>query len=783
MSKLVDISFVEYELPLSTERVVVALVQLEGPFPNGKHFSVIGSRQTFAWRELADMDARVAKAVELIHSLYKLHPEINVFIFPEYTIPVEHALQYLRPVSQQTGAIIVLGADATMQRTGEIYVQSYVILPDREPVAVTKTNLSKWEHGYVDVPPAVINPIFTWKVGESRYSLTIFLSADLLLAATALKGLPRVYPGLIVAPMCSSDMDIFLMHADYLLPSGQGMAVLLANCVGEGACGRSAVHAVTANNTALQPTVELPAIGEAAAVCEIRCNYLALPRKTPSGSYEALGKRHVYNVYTIRAADGTVSVSLVDNAARERQRAVLNPALFDISGKKMRMAFLSVDEFTKVAESVRNANFEVLAILGQHDIAVTHLHQNRYDLIVDIKQRIPTLSIGRLGSDTGSLAHDDSETFPHFEVEVFHKVMGVPISDEERGVFKRAEPQFPTTEELVRIMALGNDWHAPGVTDGDRDSFLKHRWIISTTEMQAGQIDAIMTIHLNHAGAGITGLLTAFTDRVLPVLASKRQVTSIYRGTGHSIGMHFVLRLTSSRDQLFDLIEEIHRLATREKILIATTTYLVMKKLSALDVAAACLSESLPPKEAYYWDSVVIPLLSAEELERTKQIPVMRRSVFISTLTQLQRSIQEIANKPWANRREELLKRAAVGLLFDDVLAVRDLHNLLQDQVEKILTEMTLMHISEGELDEWRQLLTIPAGKSLKNLTYTERIKILMHICTLGRLGAPWTQELSGLMTNTTQVRNAFSHGRTHELDEPKVVAAVKTYASFLADK
>lgn len=776
--KIVDIQFEECDLPINTDSLTVAVIQLESSFPNGKHVSVIGGRQTFAWRSLVDMDARIRKACQIIRCLQKQHPKIDLFIFPEYSLPVERALTDLQTISQETGAVIIAGADNIVQPGGDIiYVQSYIILPGRDPYVVTKATLSKWEQGFVDTPSSVTNPIFSWQGNESRYSLAVFPCVDLLLASRALEKLPNTHPGVIVSPMCSPDMDTFRIHSDYLLRNEQGMAVLLANCIGEGACGRSAIHAVTAEGTTLHPALELPEV-EAAAVCEIRCNHLVPPRKTVPGLPEALGRRHVY---TIRSAGDALTVSLIDNAAPAGQRAVMNPALFDISRKKMRMAFLEVDEFAKVADGVHNAKFEVLAILGQHDIAVTHLHEDEYELIVDINQKIPGRRVRHSGPDS---SQEDSKTFPHFEVEVFHKVLGVPVSDEDRGVFERANAQFPTTEELVRIMALGDDWHAPNVTDDDRETFTRNRWILTNTTIQPGKIDAMMTLHLNYADAGITNRLAAFTERVLPALINKPQVTSIYRGTGHSVAMHFVLRISASKESLFNLIDEIHKLATREKILITTSTYLVMKKLSSLDLAAACLSESLMPRDAYYWARVIAPLLSAEEIERAKQIPIFRRTTFISTFIQLKNSVQEIANKPWANRREEFLKRAALGFLFDDLLAVRDLHNLLQERAEKVLTdEIAQQKISEDDLNNWRKLLSIPGGKSIAALTYAERLRLLLHVCTLGRLDGTWEQDLSSLVTDTTQVRNSFTHGRSHELDEAKVLTAIKTYVSFLADK
>ncbi|HEY6763227.1 MAG TPA: hypothetical protein VI386_00520, partial [Candidatus Sulfotelmatobacter sp.] len=327
-----------------------------------------------------------------------------------------------------------------------------------------------------------------------------------------------------------------------------------------------------------------------------------------------------------------------------------------------------------------------------------------------------------------------------------------------------------------------DDWSAPGISIEQRQRFIRHRWILTVTTTKPGQIDAMMTIHLNYAGSGVTARLVSFTERVLPILVAKPAITSIYRGTGHSIAVDFVLRLTASKEQLFDIIEEIHKLAGQEKILITTTTYLVMRKLSSLDLAAACLSRGLPPEDAYYWNRVVMPALSPEERERAKEMPTGRRTAFIISLRQLQRAIERVAQKTWAPRLKELAKQSAPAFLFDDILATRELHDLLQERVEGVLAELAARHVSEAELDSWRQMLQIAPGRVIKSLTYTERIKLLKYATKSRQLSGLSDEHLGALMT-TTQVRNAFAHGKRDELDETKVVRALDVYTAFLASR
>jgi hypothetical protein len=152
------------------------------------------------------------------------------------------------------------------------------------------------------------------------------------------------------------------------------------------------------------------------------------------------------------------------------------------------------------------------------------------------------------------------------------------------------------------------------------------------------------------------------------------------------------------------------------------------------------------------------------------------------SLRQLQRAIERVAQKTWARRLTELAKHSASAFLFDEILATKELHDVLQERVEAVLAELTARHVSEAELDNWRQMLQIAPGRAIKSLTYTERIKLLKHATKLRQLSALTETDLGALMT-TTQVRNAFAHGKRDELDEAKVVQAIDVYTAFLASR
>src|SRR5437868_3036808 len=145
MRKKVEIRLSEHEWPFPSARLNIAIFQLECSFPGSKHISVIENRETFVWRDLADMDSRIARAVELVRSLHKLHPELNLFVFPDYSLPLQRGYSSMQQVADETGTIIVSGSDNISQASGEIYAQSFIVRPGSTvPLIVTKATLSRW---------------------------------------------------------------------------------------------------------------------------------------------------------------------------------------------------------------------------------------------------------------------------------------------------------------------------------------------------------------------------------------------------------------------------------------------------------------------------------------------------------------------------------------------------------------------------------------------------------------------------------------------------------------
>src|SRR5436190_1939950 len=98
-------TYKEHGVDLSGSKVVVAIVQIAGPLPNGMHKTVINDRETLGWRSVAEMAARVKKATSILDQLNSIPLRPNVVVFPEYSLPVKMSLPELQRKSDAYGFI------------------------------------------------------------------------------------------------------------------------------------------------------------------------------------------------------------------------------------------------------------------------------------------------------------------------------------------------------------------------------------------------------------------------------------------------------------------------------------------------------------------------------------------------------------------------------------------------------------------------------------------------------------------------------------------------------
>lgn len=759
---------------LRNSKLTIAIVQIEGPLPNGKHQSPISNRDTLVWKSSTDIKQRVTKVGDILDSLNQIPDKIDIVVFPEYSIPVENALPSLQRKANQYKQIIIAGSDNIYHSdTNKIYNKCPIIIPGRaEPIWVLKRKLSQWEHGLVDEPGQSSIPILTWEADSRTFWLSVYICLDFELARDEI----RKGGGIIIVPMCSRDINSFYGWADNALRLENGTATILCNCIGskEVSAGQSGVVAVIPNGKSFQPAFSMSDSKESVAIFEIDCKQLAPPKKTNPDYRYPLGKR---SFYLLRTDSGRTKLSHISDSPKDTEiRGVINPSIFKHLGKTMRMAFLPVDNFWDIEKKLEGRDFEVLAILGQQDVLVTHLGENREQMIYDVNKVVnwkPANHSFKPGEELTNAIHDN---FPFFRVDIFFKVLGVPI--DHTGRHNRP---VPSIEEAVKIMKLGSDWNDDSVTKEERAKFLRNGWILTTTDRQPGAISAIMTIYLQHESANVEHRRAILEDQVLPELIKKDVVTSIYRGRAQELDIHYVLRISASVDSLYSLIRELHELASKSMISIITTTYVVVSKLSNLSLEKAVLAPILPVDEKNYRDAHILPRLADEDrilfiyLSEDRQRPLIKR------LRKIQEALSDLHEVNWfQSQLEELEKKLTRGMLHEDFILLKEPHDSLQIRAEKIIKDFIRQQVKDDQFDNWRASLNIQSGRKKDNLSFTERVKLAIRY--IEETGERTERlELLNSITKTTKIRNSLVHGDFEKIEIDEYCDALPIYCRFLS--
>jgi len=763
---------------LGTSKIVVAIAQVNGPLPDGKQKVVIADRETLEWKSLDDIRSRLEKAYAILDEISTGPLKPDIVVFPEYAFPVQRAVGELQQRADKYNFIIVGGADLIRQsNSAHIFNQSPIMIPGHaEPVWVTKRTISQWEEGLVDEPGEITQPVLTWKVNGLKYWISTYISLDFSFGAQRIsRG-----GGLFLVPMCSPDVMSFRGWADTLLRLEGGTATVLCNCVGGGSKGQSSVVVSNPSGKPFQAAFEMSTNREEVSVFEIDLQHLAPPRKTSRRTTYALGRRFLYELQTV---PGGIRLEPQPTATEEiLKRAVINPAIFSaVLGKKMRMAFLNVRNYAEVETKIEGKDYEVLATLGKEDIIVTHLAEDRYDMIFDITQAINWIGVDGNYVTVGGLNEMVEASFPHFRVDAYYKVMGVPVNDVDRGVFSSRERPFPNFAEIANIFKLGQRWEDPDVTDEERQRFLHNRWILDLTELNLGDINAVMTIGLAYARVDSKAhLLAKFEETVVPELVNNHHVTSLYRGSSVTLVIDYVARLSCDIRSISDLQYRLHDMALKNRLSIQLTTYIVHKKLSSLSLPKAILVTRLS-RDKRYRDLHIIPHLSDEDRVRLTYQSEREQIELIDSFRTVEKALEKIDYFRFETEERMVLHKLASGLFNKDFDSLREVHDPLQIRVEKMIAAIIKKEIDEKEFKQLAAAVNISPQKTKSQLAYMEKIKIAVRHFEETESESLRLPSLKNLHL-TTLVRNALAHSDFERISLEQFTQAMVYYCNFLYD-
>lgn len=695
-------------------------------------------------------------------------------IFPEYTLPVESLVDDLQHFANKHDVVIVAGTDNVRNVRGKIYNQCPVVIPHHKtPVWIRKRDLSQWETTRIDPALGPRNPIFTWRVQGQRYWFSVHICLDFLNAlAEPVHTLNS--PGLFVVPMCSPDVTTLRTYADSLLRAESGRACLLCNAQGALSAGNSAVMAVTPTGRALEPAIEVPRDGEFLLAFGLDCDRLVPPRKTPQKTITPLNAAW----HLTRIVPSTLGYDFRREEADRRSLSIgiVNPEIFELRGVKLRLAFLAVPNYADVVDRNKDKEFEILAILGQEDILISHLGPNYYDFAFDVRQMPGNVTSALPTAD--SSVRDQTADIPYFEVDTYFKVLGKEVTAEDRRAFRKGKAD-PSDDELRAVFALGENWDSTEVSAEAKRTFRQRHWIIGETRRVPGDVSAIMTITLDQARheRAVFGL---FEKEVLPAIVRRAEVTSVYGGSGRRLRIDYILRITTDLKGLYPLIEFVHRAAGEHRIMITTTTYVVVHRVASLTLAKACAGTEAG--KGHFLNYHLWNRLESLEKRRFQELPEDQQRGIIRLFERAERLVLELMGETSdeidseSARSVELLARALVtgrlDVFADSFLRI---HGATEQRLDQLIEPI----VRDGNFAKLATAIDLPAGKTRNKMTYAEKTR-MVKLLVASQPESLISEAVIEALAHTSEVRNAFVHHRLGELSAEMLVDAIQAHAAFL---
>ncbi len=770
------IEFNPIELQFSSTTLKVCFAQLIGPAPKGKKEIFIQGRQTYEWESKDEVDERIAKVRSILSFISERHESVDIIVFPEYSAPSVYLDDDYRECANNLNCMII-GSPDNFHDGGKIYNKTPIYLPNREqPIWLVKRHMSQWEAGYIDEPGNIRNPIFYWQVGGKKYWISIHVCLDFLFSLDE-HDPPKEDPALMIVTMCSPEIMTFNNFADTHFIHPGGRAVILCNCTGSAFAGRSAVFAETPGGAKFTPAFFIRDKREAVAIVEIDCEKFKLPRKSTTTTKSCMGQILQYkleknqNTYLLTETQQATSASKV--------RAVINPNLYEVFGKKIRISFLGIGQYGKMDEQkLKDSGLEIYSLLGNNDLMVSHLNSSISSLISEINQLLPSWHTGAIKEGDSS----DYSTFPYFEVSRYYKVLGTIVGDEANRAFLNS---IPDENELMDLLRLGKDWETPSISEDRKTQFSKKNWLLGKTEMIPGEINVIMTVRLTSPEKDSDIAWRDFNLRILPFLLDNVIVTSIYEGTNNRANINYLLRIKTRVEDLFQFLSEVHALGLREDVLFTTNTYVIVNKWSSLSLERSLPLSGLARHDEYFRESIVMPMLeNSADKSKFKNLGSSQQSYIINRVREIQRLLDEPYSKGSDSMQKEknkkMLPEILYGIFLQDLKRLRFSHDEFQNSVEGLIGDI-LQLSSEEEFVVIREELGYK-GKEKNRLTYFEKVHVAIKVVRNRRLDllSEFEESCKDLIDSTVSTRNAFAHNDYERTSIESYCKAMQSYAEFL---
>lgn len=463
--------------------ISVAIIQISTPFFNELDIGQDprdASKKVCYWR---DSEHRTKKITRIAKEILSRYSRIDFMVFPEYSVP-QSSWDDLKIIADNHKVIIVGGSDYHGGLNKNVCP---VFLPGQQPHYLVKSSKSYYETDiYFSSSPIkenrYHNGIITieWETDGKRHDIQAVLCSDFLQHGDRIH---RRNVGLIVCPASSPQMRRFYGYADFLTGLDTPKYVLFANTVSSllspvKMAGTSGICCSLPEEVSDYP--KLDSRNESVLYAQL---HLASPRReTPKGVGSLKPISNIEYV-PIRYENDEYVLGNSCSYDNVQKRAILNPDIFRVLGKKLRFFYMRCENYGKAMEELQKSDTFSASVLGNVDVIIKNIND------ASVNTKLYDLNnAARYFKDT---------SWNYFSVDRFIKFDGILVRS---GI--NAIEDTPSKDDIVSLIAL-----ATGVVKKDREKACQkaeeRKWLIGEVYEceDDSNVRAVINIILPDAGA------------------------------------------------------------------------------------------------------------------------------------------------------------------------------------------------------------------------------------------------------------------------------------------
>jgi hypothetical protein len=247
------------------------------------------------------------------------------------------------------------------------------------------------------------------------------------------------------------------------------------------------------------------------------------------------------------------------------------------------------------------------------------------------------------------------------------------------------------------------------------------------------------------------------------------------------LAVHYVLRIRAPQDRLFAFIQEVHLLAERAGLVVATTTYVIVAKWSRLSIREALMLPRLHPNFERFREHRIVPRIDSETRALLINWPAEKQVDLIGVVESILHAWDRL--RPWGFPRSQMDLETELlgGMLGDDLSKLGDVCTVCLGGVEDWAARIIKERLDAGEFERLKVITGVGSQKDPGQLTLTEKFKVVAALWKQGvivQAEAP----LQGILDDElSRVRNAVMHREFARVGRQSIMDTVLRCSELLA--